>query len=551
MKIVIVYQSGFRYAGHDHIDLKVRELAKYGDTVAIVARYDEQPARYPDGSTPPYETIPIRFERGWTARSVKRRVARFDPDLIHVWSPRNLVSRIALELTIGTGAKLVVNYDDPEHFHFDTYSGFTKKRAFLDHLDKAIVGPEDIEQFFAGLNWRWILEKFSDPYGMPFLHPLFFGPLNQLASGFTAIVRPWVEVLQQRFRKPALLMPLAVDFAKLPAPTASPEETRARLGIDPDVFVFLRSGVIYDCVNDQPNMLAGFADLLKHHPKSILLLCGLDFRPDDTAAVIRRLGIEDNVRWLGFLNADEYLSTIAMADAVLCPGFPDEYNRFRLAGKYAEYLTRGKPIIGYASGIGEELVHGRDALLLSEYTPESVCECMLALVRDPQLRSELGRNAQRKARELFDVVPLAKRMHDFYSQIVQPADDSPETAGASTVPTDLQAKDDRLDQAVRRIVPELTGRGCRNVALYGAGLHTRRLLALTRLEPMNIVCIVDDAPAGESLEGIEVIRPADIGRFEIDAIVLSSDTVEPILARNAETWKPEGVEVVALYGSAW
>ncbi len=110
---------------------------------------------------------------------------------------------------------------------------------------------------------------------------------------------------------------------------------------------------------------------------------------------------------------DEVLTLLSAADVTLCPGYPGEYNRFRLAGKIVEYMIAGRPMLCYASGIGEDLVDGEDALLLDPYTPDHV-SAQLARAADPALRCRIGRRARALAEEWFDVRPLAARLATFY-----------------------------------------------------------------------------------------------------------------------------------------
>ena len=136
-------------------------------------------------------------------------------------------------------------------------------------------------------------------------------------------------------------------------------------------------------------MLEGYAAFLRTHPEARLVMCGHNYQEGRIATALERFGITDKVRWLGFLEAPEYQALLYAADVTLCPGYPDEYNRFRLAGKIVEYMIAGRPMICYASGIGEDLVDGRDALLLDPYTPEQV-ERQLTRAADPNCAARSG-----------------------------------------------------------------------------------------------------------------------------------------------------------------
>jgi glycosyltransferase involved in cell wall biosynthesis len=418
MKVLVVHPLGLRFAGYPYIEEKVRALQAHGVEVTVVAPFKDETTMV-DGRAPSFGRIPLAFDRrGWMTREARRAITRFEPDVIHVWTPRALPSRIALEAMVATGADVIVNYEDPEHLHFEEAGPPFTSREILAPLDQANPTPDDIGRFLASMPWDWVMATLKAPFATPFLHPLFFGALNQCAAGFTGIWRPWVDLLASRFERPALRMPLAVDLARLQPPSAPAiAAARASLGLGPDALLLLRAGVLYAFVDDQTPMLEGFAAFLRTRPDARLVMCGHNYQEGRISAALARLGIERQVRWLGFLEAAEYQALLHAADVALCPGYPDEYNRFRLAGKIVEYMIAGRPMICYASGIGEDLVDGRDALLLDPYTPETV-ERQLSRAADPDLRRALGERAQALAREWFDVVPLAASMAAFYRRCV-------------------------------------------------------------------------------------------------------------------------------------
>ena len=57
---------------------------------------------------------------------------------------------------------------------------------------------------------------------------------------------------------------------------------------------------------------------------------------------------------------------LALADAYVQPGAPDDFNRYRLPSKLPEFLAMGRPVILPACNLGNELTDGENALLLRE-----------------------------------------------------------------------------------------------------------------------------------------------------------------------------------------
>jgi hypothetical protein len=97
---------------------------------------------------------------------------------------------------------------------------------------------------------------------------------------------------------------------------------------------------------------------------------------------------------------------------------------------------------------------------------------------------------------------------------------------------------------------ELCGLGCARVVLYGAGKHTRKVLAAIE-RATEVVGIVDDR-AGlrdgppDQLWGFPVVTPAQAESLRFDAVIVSSDEHERAMLPRAREWAG-GRPLVALY----
>jgi len=94
--------------------------------------------------------------------------------------------------------------------------------------------------------------------------------------------------------------------------------------------------------------------------------------------------------------------------------------------------------------------------------------------------------------------------------------------------------------------------GKRRVAIYGAGQHTRRLGAVFASPPVDIVAVIDDNPdnRGKSLWNFPLVSRDDARALKLDAVVISSDSIEDKLAANAAPLREQGVEIIKLYDAA-
>lgn len=106
------------------------------------------------------------------------------------------------------------------------------------------------------------------------------------------------------------------------------------------------------------------------------------------------------------------------------------------------------------------------------------------------------------------------------------------------------------DELVLGAVSALEARGCRRIALYGAGRHTARVGRGVR-RTGAIVAIADDGagePGGPGAEllGLPVVKPERLVDLGVDGVIVSSDEYEEIMLARARRWAGT-VPVVGLY----
>ncbi len=126
---------------------------------------------------------------------------------------------------------------------------------------------------------------------------------------------------------------------------------------------------------------------------------------------------------------------------------------------------------------------------------------------------------------------------------------SQQATPASLDPGELMQELDRfrtalVDQAARRCADA----GWTTIALYAAGAHTRRYLCQPwRWRGIRVAAVLDDRPPVASIDGVPVVRPEDLPAG-IDAVVVSSDTNEPVIYRRALDAIDGRAPVLRIYG---
>jgi glycosyltransferase involved in cell wall biosynthesis len=115
---------------------------------------------------------------------------------------------------------------------------------------------------------------------------------------------------------------------------------------------------------------------------------------------------------------------------------------------------------------------------------------------------------------------------------------------------DAGGPEETVDEALARAelrLRALAPTGFRRVALYGAGEHSRRLIALAQGGPCRIVAVIDDAPSHVRFAGVPLVTPGDWASLDADALAISSRGAEATLAARARAWLPPHVPIVCFY----
>jgi hypothetical protein len=103
---------------------------------------------------------------------------------------------------------------------------------------------------------------------------------------------------------------------------------------------------------------------------------------------------------------------------------------------------------------------------------------------------------------------------------------------------------------MHRVAQQAVDDGCRRIAIYGVGKHTRRTAGIFE-RPLPLVGLIDDDPPPRPrVFGLPVV-PLERALAELkpDAVLLSSDAWEEQMWRRSAALRAAGVRVLPLYGT--
>lgn len=166
---------------------------------------------------------------------------------------------------------------------------------------------------------------------------------------------------------------------------------------------FLNSGALGE-KDGCDHLLEAFALLRREHKDVYLVFTG---EPDQrrkrhVVNLTKKLGIEEQVLFTGFLPNDQLVWSYQHATGLLCCRNNSRFAHYGSPNKLSEYLSTGTPVITNEIGdTGSYLTRGHHAFFARVEDHESIAEQMLLVMNQPELAANVGREGQLMARKYF------------------------------------------------------------------------------------------------------------------------------------------------------
>jgi glycosyltransferase involved in cell wall biosynthesis len=283
------------------------------------------------------------------------------PDLVHAFTPRERVRKLAAHVVASSGCPYVVHLEDND----------------LTILSSELEGAniEELEQLPAP-----VLDRIIRASQM---HPLRGQHFLERAAGVSVVIERLLELSPPH--APAVVARPGFDEAIL-NPTRSRDEVRAELGLRPDDCAVVYTGTVHVAnLADMHNFYVALATLRRDGHPIVLVKTGWN-APD--APDLQKLG--DGIRNLGWVPRAEMPGLLAAADLLVQPGAPGPFNDYRFPAKVPDFLASGKPVILPRTNIGLSLRDGQEAILLEDGSPAEICRAIRRLRESPQLAAAIG-----------------------------------------------------------------------------------------------------------------------------------------------------------------
>lgn len=352
----------------------IAELRRLGHSVDI---YTASYFRYqdPDPNTYRFPALQTPWTRGYPLAvppfyPMLRHFRRHPYDVVHSHTPFTL-GLVGLRWAQSHGIPIVSTY----HTLYDKYSHYVP--------------------FFPKRYVRYKIAKHTNFY---------YNSVDHVITPSEA-ARRWL--VRHSVRKPITVVPTGTPAGRM----IDRAEARASLQADPEHRILLYAGRIAREKN-MGTLIEGASEVLRQDRTAHLWLVGDGPYRRDCMEMVRRLGIGDRVRFVGFVPRDEVDRYYCAADLFLFASVTETQGLV-----VSEAMTYGLPaVVVQGGGAGASVVDGENGFLVRNDAGQ-LAQRALQLLSDESLYARMSDAARRSVRS-YTIADMVERVLDVYGCVL-------------------------------------------------------------------------------------------------------------------------------------
>jgi glycosyltransferase involved in cell wall biosynthesis len=173
-----------------------------------------------------------------------------------------------------------------------------------------------------------------------------------------------------------------------------------------------------------PDLIRVFASLCESHANIYLQIVGEGRDRKACEDLISQLGLAGRITLFGSQPQTTVMALMAACDIFVLNSRTDELGDMEgLPNGLLEAMSIGKPVISTRhAGIPLAVRSGSNGLLVSERNNAELAQAMEQLVKDPALRSELGKEARETIVNEFSIEKMNARLEQLFSGLLEARD---------------------------------------------------------------------------------------------------------------------------------
>jgi len=159
------------------------------------------------------------------------------------------------------------------------------------------------------------------------------------------------------------------------------------------------------------DLLCAMPELLRRWPDCLLLAPGHGPLQSELISTTRRLGIENNVRFLGFV--PDIRQVMAAADVLVLPSYKEAFGRVLI-----EAMSMGIPVVATDEAGPQEVVSPDVGLRVPFGNPRALASAIAILLEDRELAKQMGRCGRQKVLDLFSLDRAVEAVERILAELV-------------------------------------------------------------------------------------------------------------------------------------
>jgi glycosyltransferase involved in cell wall biosynthesis len=243
-------------------------------------------------------------------------------------------------------------------------------------------------------------------------HPLFEVPLNKRLVERSLGLIVHSQIVADMLARQTTARPLRIIPALMEKRTGRPR--REALKLSPETVIFASLGLV-TAEKRLDLALAAFSQLRREIPNSHFLIVGDAHEKVDVPEMIGRLGLEEAVTHLGFVeDLESFVDWIATADIIINLRHPTVGESSATA---LRAMAAGKPVIVFDLGWYGELPEGA-VVKVRPLDSEGLLAAMRQLAQRPELRKQMGETAAAHIEQRHDPANVAQQYLVFAGEVL-------------------------------------------------------------------------------------------------------------------------------------
>lgn len=381
VNVVLVSHCDFTGNSAFHVYAIASELHRHGVSPVMVV--PDHAETVEDLGRPPFPVLTYAEARSNSLRFPDGR----GPDLVHAFTPRELVRRLTVDLVRAHGCRYVVHLEDSEEAVLSAEHGGASITAL-----KELPAP--------------MLDRIVRPRQA---HPLRAVRFLEQAAGVTVLTDRLLEFVPPGV--PAAVVPAGFDEAVL-SPRRPRDEVRAELRLaDSDIVIVYPGNIHMVNIEEMRSLYAAVAELRRAGHPVVLVKTGWG-----STQTVTFPALGPGLRDLGWVPRNSIPGLLGAADILVQPGGPSPFNDYRFPSKLPEFLASGKPVVLPRTNIGLALTNDREAILLDRGDATEIATAVARLANDPGLRRRIGEAGRVFALRELRWSRSVARIQELYSQ---------------------------------------------------------------------------------------------------------------------------------------